>query len=139
MTFSSKFGLDSIAKQGAIDIIFTLDDANLTSKLPFVMVGLKLVDIAVKYLLTGAYKFNPDDTATYLPLGRNWCFSFSFCMGMETKCIYQEEFSEIFHIFVHVDKEGQKSPLGWALSNFTNHIDMATIQKNVRRRLAAKM
>ena len=44
------FGLDAVATQHAIDLAFTLDGANLTSKLLFVMASLKFVDISVKTL-----------------------------------------------------------------------------------------
>ena len=47
------FGLDDTAKRRSINMELTLDGAQLTSKLSFVMAGLKLVDLAVRNPMTG--------------------------------------------------------------------------------------
>ena len=49
------FGLSEVAKRRAIDMALTLDGAQLTNKLLFVMAGLKLVDIAVRNPLRGKF------------------------------------------------------------------------------------
>ena len=85
------FGLAEVAKRRAIDMALTLDGAQLTRKLLFVMAGLKLVDLAVRNPLTGDFELNPDtEGVKYLPQSRKWGFLFKFCMGKETKEMYQE-------------------------------------------------
>ena len=54
----------------AIDMAFTLDGAQLTSKLSFVMAGLKLVDVAVRNPITGEYELDPTKLYMYLPQTR---------------------------------------------------------------------
>ena len=47
------FGLIKTAKRRVIDMALTLDGAQLTRKLSFVMAGLKLIDLAVHNPITG--------------------------------------------------------------------------------------
>ena len=90
------FGLAEVAKRRAIDMALTLDGAQLTNKLSFVMAGLKLVDLAVQNPLTGEFELDPNaEGAKYLPQSHKWGFPFKFCMGKETKEMYQEEFASI--------------------------------------------
>jgi hypothetical protein len=127
---SKSFGLSEIAKHRAIDMSLTLDGSQLTNKLSFVMAGLKLVDLAVRNPITGEYKLDPNcEGSTYLPQSRKWCFPLKFCMGKETTAMYQDEFQDLFDIFVDASKPGQKVFSGWEPIHFSNPADMAAIQK----------
>ena len=53
INFFHAFGLSETAKIRAIDMALTLDGAQLTNKLSFVMAGMKLVDTAVQNPITG--------------------------------------------------------------------------------------
>ena len=124
------FGLAETAKRRTIDMALTLDGAQLTNKLSFVMAGLKLVDLAVRNPLTGEFELDPNaEFCKYLPQSRKWNFPFKFCMGKETKKMYQEEFKDIFQVFLDASKEGQTIFPGWHPINFANPADMAAIQK----------
>ena len=92
------FGLADTAKRRAINMTLTLDGAQITSKLSFVMAGLKLVDLAVQNPMTGKYELDPtQEGCMYLPQSRKWFFPMLFCMSKETKQMYQEEFSHLFN------------------------------------------
>ena len=70
----------------------TLDGAQLTNKLSFIMAGLKLVYLALHNPLTGEFEIDPNaEFCKYCPQSRKWNFAFKFCMGKETKK-YQNEF-----------------------------------------------
>ena len=124
------FGLSEVAKRRPIDMALTLDGAQLTNKLSFVMAGLKLVDLAVRNPLTGEFELDPDaEGSKYLPQSRKWCFPLKLCMGKETKQMYQEEFASIFQLFSDASVEGQDIFPDWEAINFSNPADMAAIMK----------
>ena len=123
------FGLSKVAKQRAIDLALTLDGSNLTSKLSFVMAGIKLIDLAVKNPQTGKYELDPSFEEDYCVQSRKWCFPAKICMGKETKKMYQEEFKSLFDTFIEASEEGQDVFEGWKPINFSNPADMAAIQK----------
>ena len=124
------FGLADTARQRAIDMALTLDGAQLTNNLSFVMAGLKLVDLAVRNPMTGEYELDPTQRdCRYLPQSRKWCFPMKFCMGKETANMYQEEFKDLFQIFIDASADNQKVFPEWKPINFSNPADMAAIQK----------
>ena len=127
---SKSFGLSEVAKHRAIDMSLTLDGSQLTNKLSFVMAGLKLVDLAVRNPITGEYELDPNCAgSTYLPQSRKWCFPLKFCMGKETTAMYQEEFQDLFDVFVDASKQGRQVFPEWEPIHFSNPADMAAIQK----------
>ena len=118
----------------------TLDGAQLTSKLSFVMTGLKLIDHAVRNPITGKYKLDPtQEGSLYLPQSRKWYFLMAFCMGKETKKMYQKEFHELFHIFIDASKPNQDMFPDWEPINFANAANMPAIQKVLEIQGAAKI
>ena len=82
------FGLSEVAKQRAIDLALTLDGSNITSKLSFVMAGIKLTALAVKNPQTGKYELDSNFQEDYCGQSCKWCFPGKTCIGKETeKCI----------------------------------------------------
>ena len=107
----------------------TLDGAQLTNKLSFVMAGMKLVDMAVQNPITGEFELDPARESSYLPQSRKWNFPLKMCMGKETKEMYQDEFRHIFQLYADASKENQTIFPDWEPINFVNPADMAAIQK----------
>ena len=107
----------------------TLDGAQLTNKLSFVMAGMKLVDMAVQNPITGEFELDPARELLYLPQSRKWNFPLKMCMGKETKEMYQDKFRHIFQLYSDASKENQTIFPDWEPINFVNPADMAAIQK----------
>ena len=85
----------------------TLDGAQLTKKLSFFMMGLKIVDLDVQKPLPGLFELDPKaEGVKYLPQSQKWNLLLKICMGKESKAMYQEEFSSLFNIFLMPVKRG---------------------------------
>ena len=134
------FGLDHVARNCLIDLALTLDGAQLTNKLSFVMAGLKMIDLAVRNPETGVYELNHTacDPKQYTPQNRSWCFPLKLCMGKESEQMYQEEFCEIFELFRKAGLPMQEIFEGWKGVRIVNPADMAVIQKKIRYRRSSK-
>ena len=101
------FGQSEVAKECAIDLALTLDGSNITSKLSFVMAGIKLIDLALKKNQTGKYKLDPCFQENYCGQSSKWCFPAKIFMGKETEKMYQEELKSLFNTFIEALEEGQ--------------------------------
>ena len=125
------FGLDHVARNRLIDLALTLDGAQLTNKLSFVMAGLKMIDLAVRNPETGVYELNHSACSSkdFTPQSRSWCFPLKLCMGKESERMYQEEFCEMFELFRKAGMPMQDIFEGWKGVQIVNPADMAAIQK----------
>ena len=60
-------------------------------------------------------------------------------MGKESEQMHQDEFKEIFELFMGASKDEQNIFPGWQPINFSNPADMGAIQKVLEIRGAAKV
>ena len=130
-TICKAFGLDHVAQNRLIDLALTLDGAQLTNKISFVMASLKLIDLEVDNPENGEYELNHllCDPKKFKNQSRKWCFPYKLCMGKESEKMYQEEFCELFELFRQAGLPMQQIFLEWKGVRIANPADMAAIQK----------